>query len=116
MAARTKRSCRTAGHDAPTTINFSSELRKRIDSWAAKQSNRPARSEAILWLVELGLRTTEQKGSLAYRAATASEMAAHEIDRLIDPSATDEERQPRKRRLIKGPKEFRDIPKRSRED
>jgi hypothetical protein len=35
------------------------------------------------------------------KAAKASEMAAQEIDRLIDPSATDEERQRRKRRLLK---------------
>ena len=32
------------------------------------------------------------------------------------PSATEEERQLRKRRLIRGPKEFRDIRKKSRED
>jgi hypothetical protein len=43
-------------------------------------------------------------------------MAAQEIDRVSDPSATDEERQFRKRRLIKGPKELRDIRKQSRED
>jgi hypothetical protein len=43
------------------------------------------------------------------RRATASEMAAEEIDRLGDPLATDEERQLRKQRLIKGPQEFRDI-------
>src|SRR5262245_7617330 len=43
------------------------------------------------------------------RAAKAQEMAAQEIDRLIDPSAPDEERQRRKRRLLKGPKEFRDL-------
>jgi hypothetical protein len=36
-------------------------------------------------------------------------MASQEIDRLGDPLATDEERQLRKRRLIRGPKEFRDI-------
>jgi hypothetical protein len=39
----------------------------------------------------------------------ASEMAAQEIDRLIDPSEPEEERQRRKRRLIKGPKQFRDV-------
>jgi hypothetical protein len=39
----------------------------------------------------------------------ASEMAGKEIDRLGDALPTDEERQRRKRRLIKGPKEFRDI-------
>jgi len=43
------------------------------------------------------------------RAAKARKMASQEIDRLSDPSATDEERQRRKRRLLKGPKEFRDI-------
>src|SRR5262245_40025710 len=43
------------------------------------------------------------------KAAKAREMASREIDRLLDPSATDEERQRRKRRLLKGPKEFRDI-------
>ena len=42
-------------------------------------------------------------------AAKASEMAGEEIDRLSDPLATDEERQLRKQRLIKGPQEFRDI-------
>jgi hypothetical protein len=36
-------------------------------------------------------------------------MAAREIDRLSDSSATEEERQRRKRRLVKGPKEFRDV-------
>ena len=42
-------------------------------------------------------------------AAKASEMASEEIDRLGDPLATDEERQLRKRRLINGPEEYRDI-------
>jgi hypothetical protein len=43
------------------------------------------------------------------KPAKASEMAGEEIDRLGDPLATDEERQLRKRRLLKGPPEFRDI-------
>jgi hypothetical protein len=47
--------------------------------------------------------------SAKMRAAKASDMAAKEIDRLIDPSAPDEERQRRKRRLLKGPREFRDL-------
>jgi glutaredoxin len=42
-------------------------------------------------------------------AAKAREMAGQTLDRLTDSSATDEERQTRKRRLLKGPKEFRDI-------
>jgi hypothetical protein len=48
------------------------------------------------------------------KAAKASEMAGEEIDHLGDPSATDEERQLRKQRLIKGPQEFRDIRNRAK--
>jgi ribosomal protein S27E len=43
------------------------------------------------------------------RAKKARAMAGQEIDRLSDPSATEEERQLRRRRLLKGPKEFRDV-------
>src|SRR4029453_7525957 len=102
--ARKRRRRRIAGHDALTTIRLSSELRERVDAWGAKQRDKPARPEAILRLVELGLETTHRSESLTSRAEKASEMAAQEIDRLTDPSVTDEERQLRKRRLIKGPK------------
>jgi hypothetical protein len=37
-------------------------------------------------------------------------MASQEIDRLADPSATDEERQDRKRQLLKGPRKFSQEP------
>ena len=50
----------------------------------------------------------------------AAEMASREIDRLADQAATSEEQVQRKRRLIKGPREFRDmrgdLPKRSYEE
>jgi hypothetical protein len=106
----------TTGRGALTTIRLSSELREHVNAWAAKQRDKPARPEAIVRLVELGLQTTHRRESLMNRATKATEMAAQEIDRLGDPSATEEERQLRKRRLIKGPKEFRDIRKQSRED
>jgi hypothetical protein len=41
----------------------------------------------------------------------AAKMAGREIDRLGDQTATREERARRKRQLIKGPREFRDIRK-----
>jgi len=47
-------------------------------------------------------------GARTDRIEKARAMAGQEIDRLSDPSATEEERQRRKRRLLKGPKEFRD--------
>jgi hypothetical protein len=51
-------------------------------------------------LVTLHAPSTSRPVVRTKKAAKASEMAAQEIDRLIDPSAPDEERQRRKRRLI----------------
>jgi hypothetical protein len=39
----------------------------------------------------------------------AANLAANEIDRMTDQSASVEEQATRKRRLLKGPREFRDI-------
>jgi hypothetical protein len=52
-----------------------------------------------------------------HEAAKASDMAAQQIDKLADTSATNEEREQRKRQLLRGPKEFRDtrgVPKSKR--
>ena len=84
-------------------------MRENVDAWSARQSDEPGLSEAIRRLVELGLASAQRTGARTNKAAKASELAGQEIDRLGDPSATDEERQLRKRRLLKGPKEFRDI-------
>jgi hypothetical protein len=46
---------------------------------------------------------------LAKPARKSSELAGEAIDRLGDDTATDDERARRKRRLIKGPTEFRDM-------
>ena len=54
-----------------------------------------------------GKQPTRQRSPKA--AAKALDFANHEIDKISDRSATAEERQERKRRLLKGPPEFRDI-------
>jgi hypothetical protein len=114
---RKKRGRPAIGQDSLTTIRLSSELRENVDAWAARQIDKPGRSEAILRLVKFGLESTHRReSSRTKRAAKASAMAAQAIDRLGDPLVTDEQRRLRKRRLIKGPKEFRDIRKQSRED
>jgi hypothetical protein len=60
-----------------------------------------------------------RKGAVRKRSQRkAADLAAREIDRLGDRAATSEERAKRKRRLIKGPREFRhlrgDLPKTKR--
>jgi hypothetical protein len=41
--------------DPVTAIRLSSEFRRRVDEWAARQEDEPLRSEAIRRLVEKGL-------------------------------------------------------------
>jgi hypothetical protein len=90
-------------------IRLSPDKRKAVEAWAKIALDKPSLSEAVRRLVELGLASAHRSAARMRKAMEASEMAGQEIDRLGDPSATDEERQRRERRLIKGPKEFRDI-------
>ena len=109
LVVRKQKGRPATGQDPVTAIRLSSEMRENVDAWSARQSDEPGRSEAIRRLVELGLASAQRTGARTNKATKASELAGQEIDRLGDPTATDEERQLRKRRLLKGPKEFRDI-------
>ncbi len=87
-----------------------------LDDWRGKQTDRPGRPEAIRRLVERALATaTPSAPAKAGSRRKAAEMAGRTIDQLADQAATDEERVHRKRHLIKGPREFRnmrdDLPK-----
>jgi hypothetical protein len=98
-----------AGADPLIGLRLEPEALARVDRWAASQKDAPSRAEAVRRLVELGLAIAQRARVRTKKAAQAAEMASHEIDLLGDPLATDEERQVRKRRLIKGPKEFQDL-------
>ena len=82
-----------------------------LDAWIAKQSEPDlSRPEAIRRLVELGL-TVKTKGRPVGEGQKlrAQEMAAKAIDHMTDPTAHPEDQATRKRRLLKGPDEFRDV-------
>ena len=85
-------------------------LLTNLDDWIARQDNSPSRPEAIRRLVEKGL-TAESTSRPRNKktAQRASELASREIKDLGDTSQPLEEQQRRKRQLIQGPKEFRDI-------
>ncbi len=104
-----KRRAPAAGEGPLIGLRLEPGALARVDRWAASQKDHPSRSEAVRRLVELGLAIAQRAGVRTKKAAQAAEMASHEIDLLGDPSASDEERQVRKRRLIKGPKEFQDL-------
>jgi hypothetical protein len=89
-----------------------------LDAWIAKQRDPDlSRPEAIRRLVELGLKVKARSrpASKPGRKLRAQELATTAIEKIIDPSAPPEERAQRRRRLTKGPSEFRedrvDLPK-----
>jgi hypothetical protein len=81
-----------------------------VDAWAARQGDAPGRPEAIRRLVEFGLAGAQSKAPRSKRErAKARTMARATIDQMSDTSAPAEEQAKRKRRLIKGPSEFREM-------
>jgi hypothetical protein len=109
-----------------------------LDAWISRQKDPElTRPEAIRRLVELGLTgKTKPKPSAAAvadlaaeaidslgltvqaparpvvkpgRRLRARELATKAIEKIIDPAAPPEERAQRRRRLTKGPSEFRDV-------
>jgi hypothetical protein len=89
-------------------IRMAKAIVANADAWA--RANGTGRSEAIRRLVELGLsvKTTTKQPSAA-RAVRAKQLAAQAIDKMVDPTLHPEERAQRRRRLTKGPEEFRDV-------
>jgi hypothetical protein len=86
-------------------------LRKAIEEWAIQQPDTPHLSEAVRRLVENALVNAGPKAARVSKknAAKASETAAQTIDQLTDKRAPAEEQEKRKRRLLKGPSEFREM-------
>jgi hypothetical protein len=81
-----------------------------IDAWALKQPDKPGRPAAIRRLVKQALgRPVLKRAPNKETARKASTLAAREIENLGDTSQPLEEQQRRKRTLIRGPKEFREI-------
>jgi hypothetical protein len=108
-AAETTASKGGAEQESLSAIRLGPKLTAAIDKWA-KAKGIISRSEAIRRLLEFGLAasTPLRQRNLA-AASKALDLAAQELDKLIDPSTPDEERKARKQRLLRGPKEFLDI-------
>ena len=79
-------------------------LMAAVDAWAT--ANDLDRSNAICRLVELGL-MADAKPTQA-NATRAKELAATVIDNMADSAASAGDQASRKRRLLKGPEEFRE--------
>jgi hypothetical protein len=94
-------------------MRFDPEMLSRIDQWRRDQPDIPPREESIRRLLEQALAGAKPKGRRT-TAESASAMAGRAIDRLADTAASAKEQAIRKKRLLYGPKEFREIRAKSR--
>jgi hypothetical protein len=112
-----KRGRPPTGKDPLMAFRASPVIRASIVKWAENQPDQPTLSEAIRRLVEQGLTVKAPARPVAKsgRKLRAQELATKAIEKIIDPAAPPEERAERRRRLTKGPTEFRearvDLPK-----
>lgn len=105
-----KRGRPATGQGEPILVRLQPVQLGGLDRWIAHQDDQLTRPEAIRRLVDLALAGTQPPKARSPKARSrALDLAGAQIDKLSDPSASPEERQQRKRRLLKGPKEFRDI-------
>src|SRR4051794_25456913 len=105
-----KRGRPATGRDPVTAIRLPEDMRVRVEAWATKQRDTPSRSEAIRRLVEHGLAAVHAAKPINKKsAAKAAGLAGKMVDHLSDQSAPADVREKRKRRLLKGPSEFREM-------
>ena len=85
------------------------KLRAAIVKWAENQPDMPSLSEATRRLVELGLTVKTRRPTSEGQKLRAREMAGTAIDRMTDTTTNPDDQARRKRRLLKGPEEFREV-------
>ena len=108
VSAKQKRRGRPATGVTPMIgLRLPAKVTTQVDRWA--EINGVTRSQAIRSLIEQALSGSSSGQRSPKARSKAQELASAQLDKLIDVSAPDEEQQQRKRRLLKGPKEFREM-------
>ena len=102
-----KRGRPATGKDPLVGARLPPALIDQLDAWASRGSI--GRSEAMRRLLERALAIESQDDLGTAEGQKASTLADRAAERLVDKSLPVEEQQRRKRALIKGPKEFREI-------
>ena len=102
-----KRGRPATGRDPAVTVRLPKKLLRDIDAWAKWREC--DRSEAIRELLQSGFQEQMHFVLADDNAEKAANLAANAVEKIADKSQPAEERQRRKRALIKGPREFREI-------
>jgi hypothetical protein len=92
-----------------TAVRLPPALGAEVDKWAHSEADAPTRSEAIRRLVELGLTVKTKSAPSERQRAAFADLASKAIDSLTAGTPDNDEKASRKRRLLKGPAEFREV-------
>ena len=104
-----KRGRPATGRDPFVGVRLPASLINEIQAWSGK-NDAASRSEAIRRLVELGLTVKKSVGPTGpRRVGRARDMAAEVLNNLTVGAADTDEQAERRRHLLKGPPEFRDV-------
>jgi hypothetical protein len=110
LVPKKKRGPPATGQGIQIQVRIHPEKLAELDRWIATQADQPSRPEAIRRIVERTLaRSSHPKAMNKQKAQKASELAGRTVEHLVDKSMPAEEKARRKRALIRGPKEFREI-------
>jgi hypothetical protein len=109
VLAKKRRGPLPTGKGVQVVVRLQPDPLRALDGWAAKQNDNPTRAEAIRRLVKLGLTVKTKARPTERTRARASELAAKAIDSLTVGTADAGDQASRKRRLLKGPEEFREL-------
>lgn len=112
ISASTKRRGRpvTTGTGTTIGVRMLDDRIAALDAWIAKQKEPElSRPEAIRRLVELGLTVKTRSAPSERQRAALADLASKAIDSLTAGTPDNNEKTSRKRRLIKGPEEFREV-------
>jgi len=109
-----KRGARARGKGKPISVRLQRTPLAALDHWIARQEDRPSRPEAIRRLVEQALAGSPSGQRSPTARAKATDLASKRLDELIDPATPEDERQQRKRRILRGPGEFLELRDKSR--
>jgi hypothetical protein len=91
-------------------VRLQSRQLTHLDAWIATHGADMSRPEAVRRILEQAIGSPAQNvRGKSPQTQKASDLAGRAADGLVDKSKPPEEQQRRKRALIKGPKEFRDI-------
>jgi len=105
-----KRRPSAPGKGEPILVRLQRTPLANLDHWIARQEDRPSRPEAIRRLVvEQALAGSSSGPRSPTARAKAADLASKRLDKLIDPATPEDERQQRKRRILKGPGEFQEL-------